>query len=40
MSAFLRACALTGALVLLGACTTSSGGSSDGRWYLQPPTDY
>ena len=40
MSAFVRLCVVIGAMALVGACTTSSERPSDGRWYLQAPTDY
>jgi hypothetical protein len=40
MLTLLRACALVAAVAMLGACNTTSDRSSDGRWYLQPPTDY
>ncbi|HKU98979.1 MAG TPA: hypothetical protein VJR58_27045 [Vineibacter sp.] len=40
MLSLLRACVFIGAVALLGACTTTSDRPSDGRWYLQPPTDY
>lgn len=40
MSSLARLFVVLGALAVLGACTTSSDRSSDGRWYLQAPTDY
>ena len=40
MLAILRACVVIAAIALVSACTTSTDGPSDGRWYLQPPSDY
>jgi hypothetical protein len=40
MWALLRACLLVAAVALPAACNTSTDRPSDGRWYLQGPTDY
>lgn len=40
MLSLLRACVVIGAMALVTACNTTTDRSPDGRWYLQPPSDY